>query len=106
MASGDAFDLFISYTRSDENAAAKLNGCLFAQSLRIVFDRSGLGPGLRSAAALEDASWTIQRRRVPRWQAGNRQHPANGNYENRRVRKMPLDRDRTTVTIRSYFCCF
>jgi hypothetical protein len=31
MASGDAYDLFISYARSDGDAAAELNGSLVSQ---------------------------------------------------------------------------
>jgi hypothetical protein len=55
MASGDAYDVFISYARSDENPAAELNGWLSGQGLRTFFDRSELRPGLRWVPALEDA---------------------------------------------------
>src|SRR5271165_4302610 len=55
MASGDAYDVFVSYARSDEAAAADLNRWLCAQGLRTFFDRSGLRPGLRWVPALEDA---------------------------------------------------
>jgi len=55
MASGDAYDVFVSYARSDEAAAADLNRWLCAQGLRTFFDRSGLRPGLHWVPALEDA---------------------------------------------------
>ena len=42
MASGDAYDVFLSYARSDGAAAAELNGWLCAQGLRTFFDRSEL----------------------------------------------------------------
>ena len=54
MGSGDAYDVFVSYARSDEAAAAELNGWLGDQGLRTFFDRSELRPGLRWVAALED----------------------------------------------------
>jgi WD40 repeat protein/energy-coupling factor transporter ATP-binding protein EcfA2 len=55
MASGDAYDVFVSYARSDEAAAAELNGWLCAQGFSTFFDRSALRPGLRWVPALEDA---------------------------------------------------
>jgi hypothetical protein len=55
MGSGDAYDVFISYARSDEAAAADLNGWLSDQGLRTFFDRRELRPGLRWVAALEEA---------------------------------------------------
>src|ERR1700722_5495288 len=55
MPSGDAYDVFLSYARSDGDAAAELNGWLTTQGLRIFFDRSELHPGLRWVPALEDA---------------------------------------------------
>src|SRR5271165_6870192 len=55
MASGDAYDVFVSYARSDEAAAADLNRWLCAQGLRTFFDRKELRPGLRWVPALEDA---------------------------------------------------
>jgi WD40 repeat protein len=55
MASGDAYDVFISYARSDGNAAAELNGWLCAQGFSTFFDRSALRPGLRWISALEEA---------------------------------------------------
>jgi hypothetical protein len=55
MASGDAFDVFISYARSDEAAAGDLSGWLCAQGFRTFFDRSALRPGLRWVPALEEA---------------------------------------------------
>src|SRR5271165_6297186 len=55
MASGDAFDVFVSYARSDGDAAAELNGWLCAQGLSTFFDRSALRPGLRWVPALEEA---------------------------------------------------
>src|SRR4249920_2504615 len=55
MASGDAYDVFVSYARSDVAAAAELNGWLCAQGLKTFFDYSALRPGLRWVPALEDA---------------------------------------------------
>jgi hypothetical protein len=55
MASGDAYDVFVSYARSDEADAAELNGLLCAQGFRTFFDRSALHPGLRWVPALEEA---------------------------------------------------
>src|SRR5271165_6155598 len=55
MASGDACDVFVSYARSDEAAAAELNGWLCAQGFSTFFDRGALRPGLRWVPALEDA---------------------------------------------------
>jgi len=55
MPSGDAYDVFISYARSDGDAAAELNGWLSAQGFSTLFDRSELRPGLRWIPALEEA---------------------------------------------------
>ncbi len=55
MASGDAYDVFISYARSDGDGAAELNGWLIAQGVSTFFDRSALTPGLRWVPALEEA---------------------------------------------------
>ena len=55
MASGDAYDVFISYAHSDGDVAAELNGWLGAQGLSTFFDRSALRPGLRWVPALEEA---------------------------------------------------
>jgi hypothetical protein len=55
MASGDAYDVFISYSRSDSNVAADLNGWLGDQGFSTFFDRSALRPGLRWVPALEEA---------------------------------------------------
>jgi WD40 repeat protein/energy-coupling factor transporter ATP-binding protein EcfA2 len=55
MASGDAYDVFISYARSDGAVAADLNSWLRAQGLSTFFDRSELRPGLRWIPGLEDA---------------------------------------------------
>jgi WD40 repeat protein/energy-coupling factor transporter ATP-binding protein EcfA2 len=55
MASGDAYDVFVSYAHSDGDVAAELNGWLCAQGLSTFFDRSELRPGLRWVPALEDA---------------------------------------------------
>jgi tetratricopeptide (TPR) repeat protein/energy-coupling factor transporter ATP-binding protein EcfA2 len=55
MGSDDRYDVFVSYARSDEAAAAELNGWLNAEGLRTFFDRSELRPGLRWISALEDA---------------------------------------------------
>ena len=52
---GDGYDVFVSYSRSDEVGAAELNGWLRAQGLSTFFDRSELHPGLRWVPALEDA---------------------------------------------------
>ena len=45
MGSG-SYDVFVSYSRSDEAAARELDGWLCAQGLRTFFDRSALRPGL------------------------------------------------------------
>jgi hypothetical protein len=45
MASGDAYDVFISYARSDGDTAAELNGWLSAQGFGSVFDRSAVYGG-------------------------------------------------------------
>ena len=55
MGSGDDYDVFVSYARSDGAAAAELNGWLSAQGLSTFFDRNALRPGLRWVPALEDA---------------------------------------------------
>ena len=55
MASGDAYDVFVSYARSDDTAAAELNGWLCAQGFSTFFDRNALRPGLRWVLALEEA---------------------------------------------------
>ena len=55
MASGDAYDVFISYARSDSDVAAELNGWLIAQGVSTFFDRSALHPGLPWVPALEEA---------------------------------------------------
>src|SRR5208283_5807582 len=55
MPSGDAYDVFISYARSDGDAAAELNGWLSAQGFSTFFDRSALRAGLRWVPALEEA---------------------------------------------------
>src|SRR5271166_5289350 len=55
MPSADAYDVFISYARSDGVAAADLNGWLNDEGLKTFFDRSALRPGLRWIPALEDA---------------------------------------------------
>ena len=55
MATVDAYDVFISYARSDSDGAAELNGWLCAQGLTTFFDRSALRPGLRWVSALEEA---------------------------------------------------
>ena len=52
---GDVYDVFVSYSRSDEDGAAELNGWLCSQGLSTFFDRSKLRPGLRWVPALEDA---------------------------------------------------
>ncbi len=55
MGSDGVYDVFVSYARSDEAAAAELNGWLRAQGLRTFFDRRELRPGLPWVPALEDA---------------------------------------------------
>jgi WD40 repeat protein/energy-coupling factor transporter ATP-binding protein EcfA2 len=55
MASGDAYDVFISYARSDGEGAAQLNRWLRDQHFSTFFDRSALRPGLRWIPALEEA---------------------------------------------------
>jgi ABC-type multidrug transport system fused ATPase/permease subunit len=53
---GDAsYDVFFSYSRSDEAGAADLNGWLRSQGLSTFYDRSELRPGLRWIPGLEDA---------------------------------------------------
>ena len=52
---GDAYDVFVSYSRSDGPGAAELNGWLRSQGLSTFFDRSELRPGLRWIPGLEDA---------------------------------------------------
>jgi len=53
---GDAgYDVFVSYSRSDEVGAAELNGWLRAHGLSTFYDRSELRPGLRWIPGLEDA---------------------------------------------------
>ena len=52
---GDAYDVFVSYSRSDEDGAAELNSWLCSQGLSTFSDRSKLRPGLRWVPALEDA---------------------------------------------------
>ena len=54
MGSG-AYDVFVSYARSDEAAAAELNGWLCSQGFSTFFDRRALRPGLRWVPALEEA---------------------------------------------------
>ena len=54
MGSGE-YDVFLSYARSDGDAAAELNGWLSAQGIKTFFDRKELSPGLRWVPALEDA---------------------------------------------------
>ena len=55
MASGGAYDVFISYAHSDGDVAVELNGWLSEQGLSTFFDRSALCPGLRWVPALEEA---------------------------------------------------
>jgi hypothetical protein len=55
MASGDAYDVFVSYARSDSAVAADLNSWLRAQRLTTFFDRSALRAGPRWVRALEEA---------------------------------------------------
>jgi energy-coupling factor transporter ATP-binding protein EcfA2 len=55
MASGDAYDVFISYAHSDSDAARELDSWLSAQGLTTFFDRSALRLGLRWVPALEEA---------------------------------------------------
>ncbi len=55
MASGDAYDIFISYARGDGDGAAELNGWLREKGFCTFFDRSALRAGLRWVPALEDA---------------------------------------------------
>jgi hypothetical protein len=55
MASADAYDVFISYARSDEASAAELNGWLAGQGFSTFFDRNALRPGMRWVPALEEA---------------------------------------------------
>jgi ABC-type multidrug transport system fused ATPase/permease subunit len=55
MASGDAYDVFISYAHSDGGAAGELNGWLCAQGFSTFFDRSALRRGVRWVPALKEA---------------------------------------------------
>ena len=55
MASGDAYNVFVSYARGDEVAAAELNDWLCAQGLSTFFDRNALRAGQRWVPALEEA---------------------------------------------------
>ena len=55
MGNAAAYDVFLSYNRSDGGAAAELNGWLRASGLRTFFDSSELHPGLPWIRALEDA---------------------------------------------------
>ena len=64
--------------------------------------RASPGPAVGSGARRRDRP--IQGGRHPRRQARDRQHPATGITKILRVRKAPLDRDGTTITIRC--CCF
>ena len=52
---GGVYDVFVSYSRSDEAGAAELNGWLRDQGLSTFYDRSELRPGLRWISGLEDA---------------------------------------------------
>ena len=53
---GDAsYDVFVSYSRSDEIPAAELNGWLRAHGLSTFYDRGELRPGLRWIPGLEEA---------------------------------------------------
>jgi hypothetical protein len=54
MASGDGSDVFVSYARSDGDAAAELNGWLVGQKFSTFFDRYALRR-LRWVPALEEA---------------------------------------------------
>ena len=76
MASGGAYDVFISYAHSDGDSAAELNGWLCDQGLATFFDRSELRPGLRWVPALEDAIGRARAVDDPRRPARDRQHPA------------------------------
>jgi TIR domain len=55
MASGDAYDVFVSYARGNSAVAADLNSWLCAQGLTTFFDRSALRAGRRWVPALEEA---------------------------------------------------
>jgi hypothetical protein len=55
MGSGDAYDVFVSYARSDEVVAGELNSWLRVEGFSTFFDRRELRPGLRWIPALEDA---------------------------------------------------
>ena len=69
---GDAsYDVFVSYSRSDEVGAAELNGWLRAQGLSTFYDRTELRPGLRWIPGLEDA---IGRSRAVAKKAGADEH--------------------------------
>src|SRR5262249_11518185 len=51
----EVYDVFVSYSRSDEAGAAELNSWLCSQGLSTFFDRNKLRAGLRWVSALEDA---------------------------------------------------
>ena len=55
MRGDDRFDVFLSYNRSDGEAAAELNNWLCDKGLRTFFDRSDLRRGLQWFPALEEA---------------------------------------------------
>ena len=55
VAAGDGSDVFISYARRDEGAAAELNGWLCARGFSTFFDRNAFRPNLRWVPALEEA---------------------------------------------------
>ena len=54
VAVGDGSDVFTGYARSDEAAAADLNGWLCAQGFSAFFDRNALRPNFRWIPALEE----------------------------------------------------
>jgi hypothetical protein len=55
MGAGADYDVFVSYSRSDEAGAAELNAWLCSQGLSTFFDRSELRPGRTWVSDLEDA---------------------------------------------------